>query len=140
MRWCASRRLYCSVVLASLGALLSFSSSHAWEVAVLLIYDHTLTLATEVKFIWAAKLRPSIYWFLGLRYIGLVANITNIVIYFADLSPEVRVPLCSSVRVLNDLFSAVCIRIDIYSFVLKFPHSSCIKNLESAPHEPGGAS
>ncbi|KAJ7230779.1 hypothetical protein C8J57DRAFT_1582852 [Mycena rebaudengoi] len=105
-------RLYRSVVLASL---------------VLLIYDHTLTLATEVKFIWAGKLRPSIYWFLGLRYIGLVANITNSVIYFADLSPEVRVPLFSSVQVLNDLFSAVCIRIDIYSFVLKFPHSSCVK-------------
>ncbi|KAJ7265783.1 hypothetical protein C8J57DRAFT_1470139 [Mycena rebaudengoi] len=69
-------RLYRSVVLASL---------------VLLIYDHTLTIATEVKFIWAAKLRPSIYWFLGLRYIGLIANITNSVIYFADLSPEVCV-------------------------------------------------
>ncbi|KAJ6448063.1 hypothetical protein C8R45DRAFT_1115525 [Mycena sanguinolenta] len=68
-------RLYHSVVLASL-------------FAVILIYDHTLTLATEVKFIWAAKLRPSIYWFLALRYIGLVVNITNSMIYFADLSPK----------------------------------------------------
>ncbi|KAJ7203938.1 hypothetical protein C8J57DRAFT_1735204 [Mycena rebaudengoi] len=78
-------RLYRSVVLASL---------------VLLIYDHTLTLATEVKFIWAGKLRPSIYWFLGLRYIGLVANITNSVIYFADLSPEVCVKMQISWKVL----------------------------------------
>ncbi|KAJ7196401.1 hypothetical protein GGX14DRAFT_673289 [Mycena pura] len=113
-------RLYRSLVLAS--------STYVWQVAVLLTYDYTLTLATEVKFIWAAKLRPSICWFLGLRYIGLVANIANSVIYFADLSPEVRVPLFSWVRVLNDLFSAVCIRIDIYSFVvLKFLHSSCVK-------------
>jgi len=47
-----------------------------------------LTLATEVKFIWAAKLRPSIYWFLALRYIGLVANIANCVLYFAELNHE----------------------------------------------------
>ncbi|KAJ7855654.1 hypothetical protein B0H13DRAFT_2357738 [Mycena leptocephala] len=64
-------RLYRSVVLAGL---------------VPLIYDHTLTLATEVKFIWAAKLRPSIYWFFALRYIGLAANIANCVLYFAELS------------------------------------------------------
>ncbi|KAJ6495825.1 hypothetical protein DFH09DRAFT_1103711 [Mycena vulgaris] len=66
-------RLYRSFVLAGL---------------VLLVYDHTLTLATEVKFIWAAKLRPSIYWFLALRYIGLVANIANCVLYFAELNHE----------------------------------------------------
>ncbi|KAJ6554179.1 hypothetical protein B0H19DRAFT_1262569 [Mycena capillaripes] len=83
-------RLYRSVVLAGL---------------VLLIYDHTLTLATEVNFIWAAKSRPSIYWFFALRYIGLAANIANCVLYFAELSREVRVPLFSSVQVLNDLFS-----------------------------------
>ncbi|KAJ7887307.1 hypothetical protein B0H14DRAFT_3127663 [Mycena olivaceomarginata] len=68
-------RLYRSFVLAGL---------------VLLIYDHTLTLATEVKFIWAAKLRPSIYWFLALRYIGLVANIANCVLYFAELNHKLR--------------------------------------------------
>ncbi|KAF8128794.1 hypothetical protein K438DRAFT_2000155 [Mycena galopus ATCC 62051] len=105
-------RLYRSVVLAGL---------------VLLIYDHTLTLATEVKFIWAAKLRPSIYWFIALRYIGLLANIANCVLYFAELSLEVRVPFLSSVQALNDIFSEVCIRIDISSFVLKLPHSSCVK-------------
>ncbi|KAJ7312234.1 hypothetical protein DFH08DRAFT_897159 [Mycena albidolilacea] len=71
-------RLYRSVVLAGL---------------VLLIYDHTLTLATEVKFIWATKLRPSIYWFLALRYIGLAANIANCVLYFAELSREVCVKM-----------------------------------------------
>ncbi|KAJ7483735.1 hypothetical protein B0H11DRAFT_2279755 [Mycena galericulata] len=66
-------RLFRSVVLAGL---------------VLVIYDHTLTLATEVKFIWAAKPQPSIFWFLALRYIGLAANIANCVVYFATLSHE----------------------------------------------------
>ncbi|KAJ7216815.1 hypothetical protein C8J57DRAFT_1537878 [Mycena rebaudengoi] len=87
-------RLYRSVVLAGL---------------VLLIYDHTLTLSTEVKFIWAAKLRPSIYWFFALRYIGLAANIANCVLYFAELGHEVS------------------IRIGVSSFVPKVPHSSCVK-------------
>ncbi|KAJ7859326.1 hypothetical protein B0H14DRAFT_3446704 [Mycena olivaceomarginata] len=73
-------RLYRSVVLAGLA---------------LLIYDHTLTLATEVKFIWAAKLRPSIYWFLALRYIGLAANIANCVLYFAELSREEMLVECT---------------------------------------------
>ncbi|KAJ6450064.1 hypothetical protein C8R45DRAFT_1224211 [Mycena sanguinolenta] len=91
-------RLYRSVVLAGL---------------VLLVYDHTLTLATEVKFIWAAKLRPSIYWFLALRYIGLVANIANCVLYFAELNHEVRVSLFSSVQTLNDLCSEVCVKMQL---------------------------
>jgi hypothetical protein len=56
-----------------------------------------------VKFIWAAKLRPSIYWFFALRYLGLAANIANCVLYFAELGHEVRVPLFSSVQALNDL-------------------------------------
>ncbi|KAJ7020462.1 hypothetical protein C8F04DRAFT_1275069 [Mycena alexandri] len=95
---CVSSRLYRSFVLAGL---------------VLLVYDHTLTLATEVKFIWAAKLRPSIYWFLVLRYIGLVANIANCVLYFAELNHEVRVSLFSSVQTLNDPCSEVRLKMQL---------------------------
>ncbi|KAF7334429.1 hypothetical protein MVEN_02272300 [Mycena venus] len=90
-------RLYRSVVLSGL---------------VLLIYDYTLTLATEVKFIWAAKLRPSIYWFLVLRYIGLAANIANCVLYFADLSREVRV-LCFLRFRLSTIFSQSCAKMQL---------------------------
>ncbi|KAJ6566455.1 hypothetical protein B0H19DRAFT_1374021 [Mycena capillaripes] len=96
-------RLYRSIVLAGL---------------VLLIYDYTLTLSTEVKFIWAAKLRPSTCWFLALRYIGLAANITNCVINFAEFSHEVRVPLFSSFQALNDLFSGVCVKVQLVWKVL----------------------
>jgi hypothetical protein len=95
--------------------------------AVMIIYDHALTLAEEVKFIWAAKFRMSIYWFLALRYFALAANITISVIYFVELSPEVRVPLLSSVQILTDLFLEVCIRIDVSSFVFKYPRSSCLQ-------------
>ncbi|KAF7334432.1 hypothetical protein MVEN_02272600 [Mycena venus] len=73
-------RLYRSVVLAGL---------------VLLIYDYTLTLATEVKFIWAAKLRPSIYWFPR-----------------AALSHEVRV-LCSLRFRLSTIFSQSCAKMQL---------------------------
>ena len=120
-----------SSLSASVHLFPSFSSlpppPHVSLSAVLMIYDHTLTLATEVKFLWAAKFRLSIYWFMAQRYIGLTANIANCVIYFVELSPEVRVPLFSSVQTLTDLFLEVCIRIDVSSFVLKYPHSSCLQ-------------
>ncbi|KAJ7260091.1 hypothetical protein C8J57DRAFT_1514795 [Mycena rebaudengoi] len=56
-----------------------------------------------------------------------LANITNCVLYFAELSREVRMPLFSSVQALNDPFSEAHIQIDVSSLILKFPHSSCIK-------------
>ncbi|KAJ7708417.1 hypothetical protein B0H16DRAFT_1901250 [Mycena metata] len=86
-------RLYRSVVLAGL--------------AVLLVYDHTLTLATEVKFIWAAKLRPSIYWFLALNH-------------------EVGVFVSFGLNSQRSLLRGVT-QIDIFSFFFKLPDSSCVK-------------
>jgi len=55
---------------------------------VILIYDHFLTLGTEVRHIWASKLRPSTCWFLAVRYTGLCASITISVFYFGDLGHE----------------------------------------------------
>ncbi|KAJ7258745.1 hypothetical protein B0H12DRAFT_1322527 [Mycena haematopus] len=55
---------------------------------VILVYDHLLTLGAEVKYVWLTKLRPSTCWFLALRYIGLVGNITMATWHFADLSHE----------------------------------------------------
>ncbi|KAJ7025674.1 hypothetical protein C8F04DRAFT_1268968 [Mycena alexandri] len=54
----------------------------------ILIYDHLLTLGTEVKYIWSRRLRPSTCWFLAVRYVGLGASITISVFYFGDLSHE----------------------------------------------------
>ncbi|KAJ6552766.1 hypothetical protein B0H19DRAFT_1072269 [Mycena capillaripes] len=88
-------RLYRSFVLAGLA---------------LLIYDHTLTLATEVKFIWAANFRPSICWFLALRYIGLAANIANCVLYFAELSREscVKMQIMWKVLIVSQVILIEC--------------------------------
>jgi len=54
----------------------------------ILVYDHLLTLGTEVKHIWSSKLRPSTCWFLAVRYIGLAASLTILVFYFGDLGHE----------------------------------------------------
>ncbi|KAJ7882575.1 hypothetical protein B0H14DRAFT_3128781 [Mycena olivaceomarginata] len=53
-----------------------------------LIYDHLLTLGTEVKFIWSSKLRASTCWFLAVRYIALSANIAVAVYNFGNLNHE----------------------------------------------------
>ncbi|KAJ7473527.1 hypothetical protein FB451DRAFT_1249476 [Mycena latifolia] len=55
---------------------------------VILIYDHLLTLGSEVQYVWSSKLRPSTCWFLAVRYVGLAASITISVFYFGDLSHE----------------------------------------------------
>ncbi|KAJ7189365.1 hypothetical protein GGX14DRAFT_408874 [Mycena pura] len=63
---------------------------------LLLIHDHTLTLATEVRFIWGTKIRASTCWFLALRYLGLGLNIATCVLYFAELSFETYIrTICS---------------------------------------------
>ncbi|KAF7345333.1 hypothetical protein MSAN_01910200 [Mycena sanguinolenta] len=54
----------------------------------ILVYDHFLTLRTEVKYIWSSKLRPGTCWFLAIRYLGLGANITICAYYFIDLDHE----------------------------------------------------
>ncbi|KAJ7802294.1 hypothetical protein B0H14DRAFT_3781166 [Mycena olivaceomarginata] len=56
---------------------------------VVLIYDHRLTLETEVKLMWSAKLRPGTYWFFAVRYIALSANIGVAVFNFSNLPHEV---------------------------------------------------
>ncbi|KAJ7366282.1 hypothetical protein DFH08DRAFT_833891 [Mycena albidolilacea] len=56
---------------------------------VILVYDHLLTLETEIKYIWLPKLRPSTCWFLTVRYLALASNIMMSVYNFGDLNHEV---------------------------------------------------
>ncbi|KAJ7181519.1 hypothetical protein C8R43DRAFT_272369 [Mycena crocata] len=60
---------------------------------VILVYDHILTLQSEVKYIWSSRLRLSTYWFLCVRYFSLAANITVSVFYFGHLKSEVCVKM-----------------------------------------------
>ncbi|KAJ7934284.1 hypothetical protein B0H13DRAFT_2650231 [Mycena leptocephala] len=62
---------------------------------VILIYDHALTLGSEVGLIWQRRLRrPSVLWFLVVRYIPLACSCVMLVFHFGNLSPE-RCVLCS---------------------------------------------
>ncbi|KAJ7215993.1 hypothetical protein GGX14DRAFT_696425 [Mycena pura] len=56
---------------------------------VILIYDHTLTLSSEVELIWQRRLRrPSAIWFLAVRYISLACSCVMFVFHLGNLSPE----------------------------------------------------
>ncbi|KAJ7919545.1 hypothetical protein B0H13DRAFT_1988635, partial [Mycena leptocephala] len=56
---------------------------------VILIYDHALTLGSEVGLIWQRRLRrPSAIWFLVVRYIPLACSCVMLVFHFGNLSPE----------------------------------------------------
>ncbi|KAJ7500078.1 hypothetical protein FB451DRAFT_1207418 [Mycena latifolia] len=54
----------------------------------ILLYDHLLTLGTEIQTMWLSELRPGTLWFLGVRYISLVSSATFLVFIFGDLSPK----------------------------------------------------
>ncbi|KAJ7500021.1 hypothetical protein FB451DRAFT_1385670 [Mycena latifolia] len=63
-----------------------------------LLYDHLLTLGTEVQTIWISKLRPSTVWFFGVRYLSLIISATFLVFYFGNLSPERYGVTCSTME------------------------------------------
>ncbi|KAJ7104367.1 hypothetical protein B0H15DRAFT_1016719 [Mycena belliarum] len=55
---------------------------------VILLYDHLLTLETEIQTIWLSKPQPLKIWFLGVRYIPLLSSAAILVFYFGNLNPE----------------------------------------------------
>ncbi|KAJ7278350.1 hypothetical protein C8J57DRAFT_1306629 [Mycena rebaudengoi] len=55
----------------------------------ILIYDHFLTLESEVKWVWLPRHRPATYWFFLVRYMAIVATATYATFYFGDFLPEV---------------------------------------------------
>ncbi|KAJ7759629.1 hypothetical protein B0H16DRAFT_1533963 [Mycena metata] len=56
---------------------------------VILVYDHILTLGSEIKFVWRKKLYFGTCWFLAVRYISLACSLTITVFYFGHLSTKV---------------------------------------------------
>ncbi|KAJ7501823.1 hypothetical protein B0H11DRAFT_1991285 [Mycena galericulata] len=55
---------------------------------VILVYDHLLTMGSEVELIWYSRKRLSTYWFFVVRYLCLGCSAIMLVFYFRDLSPE----------------------------------------------------
>ncbi|KAJ6584191.1 hypothetical protein B0H10DRAFT_872874 [Mycena sp. CBHHK59/15] len=60
---------------------------------VILVYDHLLTLGSEVMIIWSSKLRLSTCWFLMVRYTAIAVSIVYAFFYFGNLSPEVCIEM-----------------------------------------------
>lgn len=65
------------------------------------VYDHLLTLESEVKIIWPSKWRPSTYWFIAVRYLSLFSSATMTMYYFGDLSPKAGQALRCARRVID---------------------------------------
>ncbi|KAJ7278353.1 hypothetical protein C8J57DRAFT_1306647 [Mycena rebaudengoi] len=63
----------------------------------ILIYDHFLTLESEVKWVWLPRHRLATYWFFLVRYMAIVATATYATFYFGDFLPEVC--LCSKIGI-----------------------------------------
>ncbi|KAJ7018193.1 hypothetical protein C8F04DRAFT_1126729 [Mycena alexandri] len=61
---------------------------------VILVYDHLLTLGSEIKFMWRRRFHFGAYWFLAVRYISLACSLTITVFYFGHLSTKT----CSKIQ------------------------------------------
>ncbi|KAJ7501217.1 hypothetical protein B0H11DRAFT_756494 [Mycena galericulata] len=55
---------------------------------VVILYDHLLTLGSEIKYIWVRPVKQSSAWFLTLRYVTLLSNLSMIAYLLGDFSPE----------------------------------------------------
>ncbi|KAJ6540850.1 hypothetical protein DFH09DRAFT_1323089 [Mycena vulgaris] len=53
---------------------------------VLLIYDHLLTLESEVRYIWTTDHTRALAWYLLVRYFALCTNVTVFALSFVDFS------------------------------------------------------
>ncbi|KAJ7473113.1 hypothetical protein B0H11DRAFT_2282631 [Mycena galericulata] len=55
---------------------------------VVILYDHLLTLGSEIKHIWVRPVKRSSAWFLTLRYVALLGNLSLMAFFLGDFSPE----------------------------------------------------
>ncbi|KAJ7098969.1 hypothetical protein C8R44DRAFT_988742 [Mycena epipterygia] len=74
---------------AILGQDQRFRRSCFLAALVVVLYDHLLTLSSEVTYIWTPRLKRSSAWFLLFRYTAFLSNLTMIAFFVGDLSPEV---------------------------------------------------
>ncbi|KAF7326784.1 hypothetical protein MSAN_02497900 [Mycena sanguinolenta] len=74
---------------------------------VLLVYDHLLTLKSEVRYIWAPRKISAIAWYFLLRYFGLCANLAMFPLAFGNVSKKVCLSYETFIQDLNPLRSCV---------------------------------
>ncbi|KAJ6474868.1 hypothetical protein C8R45DRAFT_1010782 [Mycena sanguinolenta] len=70
---------------------------------VLLIYDHLLTLESEVRDIWTTNNTRALAWYLFVRYFAICTNVTICALSFVDFSVKV----CITVNTVQDVLVAL---------------------------------
>lgn len=69
---------------------------HAVDITIppgLLAYDHIITIADEIAFIWRRPKHVSSFLFLLNRYIGFLGNAAATAVSLVSLPPKVRIEL-----------------------------------------------
>ncbi|KAJ7753454.1 hypothetical protein B0H16DRAFT_1544202, partial [Mycena metata] len=66
---------------------------------VILLYDHLLTIGSEIQYIWVTTHKRSSIWFLLIRYFSFAGNIVMALDTFGDFGLEV----CAKLRVTTGL-------------------------------------
>ncbi|KAJ6540849.1 hypothetical protein DFH09DRAFT_1396010 [Mycena vulgaris] len=54
----------------------------------LMYWDHFITLADEIRFLWKRARSASAYWFFAIRYVGLTGNIPVTLFTFYSMGPQ----------------------------------------------------
>ncbi|KAJ7744063.1 hypothetical protein DFH07DRAFT_963896 [Mycena maculata] len=55
---------------------------------VVVLFDHLLTLSSEVKNIWSPRFKRSSAWFLLFRYVTLLSNLTMVAFFLGNIDTE----------------------------------------------------
>ncbi|KAJ7501242.1 hypothetical protein B0H11DRAFT_1908548 [Mycena galericulata] len=55
---------------------------------IVVLYDHFLTLESEIRHIWVRPVKRSSIWFLTVRYVALLSNLSMMAFFMGDFSPE----------------------------------------------------
>ncbi|KAJ7836808.1 hypothetical protein B0H13DRAFT_2368541 [Mycena leptocephala] len=63
---------------------------------VILLYDHLLTIGSEIQHIWVTTHKRSSMWFLLIRYFSFAGNIVMALDTFGDFGPEEFIIGCTS--------------------------------------------
>ncbi|KAJ7775964.1 hypothetical protein DFH07DRAFT_766904 [Mycena maculata] len=90
------QRFRSSIFLAGFGTSSPCSGAIGYSLRnpVVLLYDHLMTLPSEVKYIWARPTKRSSAWFLFVRYPALLCNLSMTAVIFGNFSPELQTILC----------------------------------------------
>ncbi|KAJ7501239.1 hypothetical protein B0H11DRAFT_2225055 [Mycena galericulata] len=62
---------------------------------VVVLYDHLLTLGSEIRHIWVRPVKRSSIWFLTVRYVAVLSNLGMMAFFMGDFGPEETLVGCT---------------------------------------------